>query len=231
MGEPKDRSASLLVHPADSNVLYVAVSPGGVFRTTDGGTTWRESNVGLENEGVLTLAAHPSDAQTLYAGTPNGLARSIDGGATWHRWHAGWPPRQRVLSIAVHPADPDVLYACSRDGGESGDSGGTVIKSSDGGATWSEITLGLDVGQAFYKVLLDRFDPHIVYLATARDGIYISRDGGATWTTWNEGLWSRVAGGGEESAAQMLGLSADGRLLYFATAGSGVWRRPAEGAP
>jgi len=227
----KGPSASLLIHPGDPNTLYAATFPGGVFKTTDGGTGWRERNVGLENGGVFALTAHPNDAQTLYAGTTDGIARSIDGGATWHPWDAGWPPRQWVLSIAIDPTNTDRLYACSKsDAGVDG-LGGTVMTSTDGGTTWSEITLGLDVSQAFYKVLLDRFDPNIIYLATEREGIYISRDNGVTWSTWNEGLWSRVPGGNPYNTAHVLQLSADGRLLYFGSAGSGVWRRPAEGAP
>jgi photosystem II stability/assembly factor-like uncharacterized protein len=231
MNQTKGPSASLLVHPRDSNTLYAATSPGGVFKTTDGGISWRERNVGLGNGGVLALTAHPNDTQTLYAGTTNGIARSIDAGATWHPWDAGWPPRQWVLSIAIDPTNTDRLYACSKSAAGVDGSAGIVMKSTDGGATWSEITLGLDTDQAFYKVLLDRFDPSIIYLATEREGIYISRDSGATWTTWNEGLWSRVAGGTQHNTADVLQLSGDGRLLYFGSAGSGVWRRPTEGAP
>jgi photosystem II stability/assembly factor-like uncharacterized protein len=213
---------SLLLHPGDANTLYAGSFSAGIFKTTDGGLTWREQDVGLENDGVLSLVFHPHDAQTLYAGTTDGIARSIDGAATWHPWDAGWPPEQWVLSIAVDPANPDTLYACSRN---------TVLKSTDGGATWFEVTTGLDQDQMFSKILVDRFDPDIVYLATGEDGVYISRDGGGTWNSWNEGLWNRVAGGVEDGAANVLRFSADGRLLYFGSDGSGVWRRMAAGAP
>jgi photosystem II stability/assembly factor-like uncharacterized protein len=104
------------------------------------------------------------------------------------------------------------------------------MKSIDGGATWFAIAAGLNSDLEYIKLLLDRFDTEIVYLATAQAGVYISRDGGATWSSWNEGLWNWATGSWPYSA-DLLELSADGRLLYFGTAGSGVWRRPAEGAP
>jgi photosystem II stability/assembly factor-like uncharacterized protein len=218
---------SMLVHPTDPNTLY-AGTPAGLFKTTDGGLTWREQNVGLGNVGILTLAFHPADQQTLYAGTTAGVARSVDAGATWHPWDAGWPPQQQVLSITSDPTNPDLLYACSSHGAGMG---GTVMKSTDGGANWLEITTGLDADQTFLQILVDRFNPQLLYLATAADGVYISHDAGATWTSWNQGLWNRVAGGGEAAVAAVLQPSANGRLLYYGTSGSGVWRRPAAGTP
>ncbi len=226
---------SLLISHTDANTLYAATFPGGVFKTTDAGLFWRERNVGLGVVGVLTLVSSPADEQMLFAGTTNGVARSSDGAATWQPWDAGWPPGQWVFSIAFDPTNPDIIYACSKNGENHGEGRqgyrGTVMKSTDGGATWFEITTGLDLDQAFYTILIDRFDPNVVYLATEREGVFISRDGGATWSSWNEGLWNRVTGGNGYQGADVLELSADGRLLYFGTAGSGVWRRPAEALP
>lgn len=222
---------SLLVHPSDSSTLFSGSFPAGIFKTTDGGLVWREHNVGFEHNGVLSLISDPTDDRILYAGTTNGIARTIDGGATWHPWDVGWPAQQWVLSMDVDPTSSHVLYACSKNGGTPEDIGGTVMKSTDGGATWFQIMTGLDVAQTFRRILMDRYDPNILYLATHQEGIYISHDGGATWSSWNEGLWNRVAGGDGHLATDVLELSADGRLLYFGTAGSGVWRRPAEGAP
>jgi photosystem II stability/assembly factor-like uncharacterized protein len=128
-----------------------------------------------------------------------------------------------------------VLYACSKNGEAYGNGRdgfrGIVMKSLDGGANWFEITTGLSLDQTFYQVLVDRLDPSILYLVPEADGVYISRNRGETWTTWNEGLWNRVAGSEGATVPQMLSISADGRLLYYGTTGTGVWRRPAAGAP
>jgi photosystem II stability/assembly factor-like uncharacterized protein len=233
---PLQQLTSLLIQAGDSDILYAGTLPAGIFKTTDGGASWREHNVGFENQGALTLVAgtsdgSPADEQVIYVGTTSGILRSVDHGAAWHRWDAGWPPRQRVSSIAIDPTAPTTLYASSRNGDLAGAFGGTVMKSTDGGASWFEITKGLDLKQSFRTILIDRFDPNIVYLATERDGVFISRDGGATWSSWNEGLWNRVTGGNAKNAKDVLQASADGRLLYLGTSGTGVWRRPAEGAP
>jgi photosystem II stability/assembly factor-like uncharacterized protein len=212
-------TVALFPSPDNPATLFAVANPGGIFATHDG-LVWREQNVGFTEAGALTLAYHPEKPGVIYAGTTDGLARSTDGGATWQPWDVGWSPVQRVHSIVLDPTHPDILYACSPH---------TVMKSTDGGATWSEITAGL-TGQTCLNLLVDRFDPHILYLATARDGIYISRDGGETWASWNEGLRNQAAGSSDR-AGQALQLSADGRLLYWGSAGSGVWRRPAAGAP
>jgi photosystem II stability/assembly factor-like uncharacterized protein len=236
---PPAQQTSLLVPTGDSSVLYAGTHPAGIFKTVDEGTNWREINVGLRNDAVLTLAANPADPRVLYAGMAYGLAHSIDGGTTWRPRDTGWPPHQQVVSIAIDPTNPNVLYACSANEDNhrqaapavSDAAGGTVMKSSDGGATWSEITTGLDPGHGFVTLLLDHFDPRIVYLATRNDGVYISRDGGANWTSWNQGLWNQVTVAGNTKTKDALQISANGRLLYLGTSGSGVWRRPAEGAP
>lgn len=226
MGQPQDeQKVTLLIHPSDANVLYLGTSRAGVYKTGDGGQSWHEHNVGLGVGGILTLVFHPDDPEILYAGTPGGIVHSVDGGATWDRWAAGWPSERRVLSIAFDPSTPNTLYACAHSEG----AGSTVMKSTDGGAAWSEIIVGLDPSQAFYQVLVDRFDPNRIYLATNQDGVYLSRDGGATWVSWNEGLWNRVAGGYGDPLSDFMQLSADGRILYLGTDGSGVWRRPAAG--
>jgi photosystem II stability/assembly factor-like uncharacterized protein len=225
--EPPYQHTTLLSPPGQPDTLYVGTFPGGVYMSTDAGLTWRERSAGLGTGGVLAMLAHPQDPRILYAGTTSGLARSVDGGATWHAWDSGWPAQQWVTDIAIDATNPQNLYACT--GGEG--RRGVVMKSTDGGAVWREITTGLSPEQGFVAILVDRFDPSVLYLATRRDGIFISHDAGESWTSWNEGLWNPVAGAGEQPVADVLAPSADGRLLYFGTAGSGVWRRPAATTP
>ena len=229
---PLYQYTSLLIDPTDNRTMYTGTFPAGIYKTTDGGTTWRERNVGWTNDGVFSLVFHPENTDIIYAGTYNGINRSTDGGEHWEVWDEGWPPEQWVFSIAFDPTDPNVMYACSKNGEEMGRGRegfhGTVMKSTDGGATWFEITTGLDVDQEFYEIIVDPTDRDTLYLATQSTGVFISRDGGDHWLPWNEGLTNLIAGTNGNNVANVLALSADGNVLYFATSGSGVWRRRLE---
>ena len=99
------------------------------------------------------------------------------------------------------------------------------MKSIDGGKNWFPITTGLDLDQEYYKIIVDHFYPQIVYLATQRQGVFISYNGGAYWQPWNTGLTNRIAGVNGNNVTNTMALSEDGMNLYFGTAGSGVFRR------
>jgi photosystem II stability/assembly factor-like uncharacterized protein len=226
---PLYQYTSLLFHPTDADRIYAGTFPAGIYVSEDGGASWRESNAGWTNDGVFSLVYHPEDTDVIYAGTYNGVNRSTDAGAHWETWDRGWPGEQWVFSIAFDPRDPDVLYACSKNGENQGhgreDFHGTVMKSVDGGATWTPITTGLHVDQEFYKIIVDKHNPDTLYLATQREGVYISRDGGAFWQPWNEGLTDLTAGTNGNNVTNVMLLSADGHYLYFGSAGLGVFRR------
>lgn len=226
---PLYQYTSLLFHPTDPEVIYFGTFPAGIYKSTDGGQSWRESNVGWTNDGVFSLVFHPWNPDTIYAGTYNGVNRSTDGGAHWEMWDQGWPDEQWVFSIDFDPRDPNVMYACSKNGENEGRGRegfrGTVMKSTDGGAHWFPVTTGLNVNQEFYKIIVDKRDPDTLYLATQGEGVFISRDGGARWLTWNEGLTNRVAGTNGNNVTNTMVQSADGPYLYFGSAGSGVFRR------
>ena len=226
---PLYQYTSLLFHPTDPNVIYFGTFPAGIYKSTDGGQSWRESNVGWTNDGVFSLVTHPDNPGTVYAGTYNGVNRSTDGGAHWEMWDEGWPDEQWVFSIDFDPRDPNVMYACSKNGENEGRGRegfhGTVMKSTDGGAHWFPITSGLNVNQEFYKIIVDQRDPDTLYLATQGEGVFISHDGSVHWLPWNEGLTNRRAGSNGNNVANTMVLSADGFYLYFGSAGSGVFRR------
>jgi photosystem II stability/assembly factor-like uncharacterized protein len=226
---PLYQYTSLLFHPTDPDIIYFGTFPAGVYKSTDGGVSWRESNVGWTNDGVFSLVFHPENPDIIYAGTYNGVNRSTDGGAHWEIWDQGWPSEQWVFSIDFDPRNPTVVYACSKNGENEGRGRegfhGTVMKSTDGGAHWFEITTGLNVDQEFYKIIVDKRDPDALYLATQYEGVFISRDGGAHWLPWNEGLTNPVAGTNGNNVTNTMVQSADGLYLYFGSAGSGVFRR------
>jgi len=231
---PLYQYTSLLFDPDDPNTIFFGTFPAGIYKSTDGGKSWRERNVGWTDDGVFSLVTHPTNSKCIYAGTYNGVNRTLDGGAHWERWDNGWPGEQWVFSIAFDPRDPNIMYACSKNGENEGTGRdgfhGTVMKTTDGGAHWFPITDGLDLDQEFYKVIVDPNDPDIVYLATQFDGVYVSLDQGAHWQPWNSGLFNPQAGTNGNNVTNTMVITADGRWLYFGSAGSGVFKRKALGA-
>jgi photosystem II stability/assembly factor-like uncharacterized protein len=226
---PLYQYTSLLFHPTDPDVIFFGTFPAGIYKSVDGGQSWKESNVGWTNDGVFSLVSHPDNPDIIYAGTYNGVNRSTDGGEHWEMWDQGWPDEQWVFSIAFDPRDPDVMVACSKNGENEGRGRegfhGTVMKTTNGGASWFLITNGLDLDQEFYEIIVDERDPDTLYLATQHDGVFRSPDLGAHWEPWNDGLTHLAAGTNGNNVTDTMVRSADGRYLYFGSAGGGVFRR------
>jgi photosystem II stability/assembly factor-like uncharacterized protein len=231
---PLYQYSTLLFHPTEPNIVYFGTFPAGIYASADGGQSWRESNPGWPNDGVFSLMFHPDDTDIIFAGTYNGVMVSHDAGAHWRTQDTGWPDEQWVFSMAFDPRDSDVVYACSKNGENEGrgreEFHGTVMKSTNGGMQWREITSGLDLDQEFYKILVDPTSPDIIYLATQYDGVFISRNGGASWSSWNDGLMNPVAGTNGNNVTNTMVFSSDGKWVFFGTAGSGVFRRQTIGS-
>jgi photosystem II stability/assembly factor-like uncharacterized protein len=173
--------ASLVLDPVTSTTLYAA-TPQGVFKSTDGGATWREARTGLPCAGschLVTLAIDPRTPTTLHAATSPGLFRTVDGATTWQALILPGP----VQSIVLDPITTTVLYAVTSRG---------LFKSADGGATWGPLDLacpGLpSVECEILALAIDPGTPTTLYAGTSRGGVFKSNDGGATWTAQNNGL-------------------------------------------
>lgn len=226
---PRYQYSDLLIHSADGQRMMLGCFPSGIYTSSDGGTSWRESNVGWTLDGVFSLVSHPLDPDIVFAGTYNGINRSVDFGEHWEVWSTGWPQEQWVFRIAFDPADPEVMVACSKNGENEGTGRqgfhGTVMKSTDGGSNWAPITEGLSLDQEFYDIVVDPINPNILYLAAQRDGMFVSSDAGETWRPWNQGLEGKSPATNGNNVTRVLALSSDNRYLYFGTAGAGVYRR------
>jgi photosystem II stability/assembly factor-like uncharacterized protein len=110
------------------------------YVSTDGGDSWTLTDTGLPANGVVTLAADPSNASVLYAATPSdGLFHSTDGGGSWSAF--GSLSGYAISAIVVDPSDPTDLFVGTT-GNIAGPGG--VLRSRDGGATWTPLTKGLD---------------------------------------------------------------------------------------
>jgi photosystem II stability/assembly factor-like uncharacterized protein len=174
-GKPRLFIDNIIVDPRNSRTLYVGAHrhnmPGGFFKSTDGGATWRESPE-LKNEALHSLAQSDSDPNTLIAGTFTGVFRSDDSGQTWKQLPTqSQPGLIHVESLAIDPRTSDTIYA------------GTFYlpyKSVDGGKNWRSIKTGIIDDSDIFAIDIDPRDPNHI-IASACSGIYESKNAGENW--------------------------------------------------
>ncbi|MFY9885404.1 MAG: hypothetical protein WAK15_11595, partial [Candidatus Cybelea sp.] len=180
----------------------------GIFKSTDGGTTWSQLSNGLPARiGRAEVAVAPSNSHVVYAfadveakGDDAGaLYRSDDAGAHFTRVNDADEIAQRgddLISLAVDPRDPQTVYLTNT----------STYRSTDGGRTMVAIK-GAPGGDDYHTVWINPRDPRIVALA-ADQGATISVDGGATWSSWYN-----------QPTAQMYHVNADNRFPYWICGG------------
>ncbi len=193
----------LAIDPHNANVVYAASmghifkpnAERGIFKTTDGGKTWKKVLYVNDKTGGVYVKIDPKHPNVVYAsmwqayrtawtlqsgGRGSGLYKSTDGGARWTKisTHPGFARGALgKIAVAVSPADPRVVYALAqaRDGG--------VFRSNDGGATWKRVNDQMKLRQrAFYytNLIADPNNANTVY-APEVDSVYKTTDGGKTW--------------------------------------------------
>ena len=189
----------IIVDPRDSNTVYVAAEgplwgaggDRGVFKTTDGGATWKNVLAISEHTGASDLVMDPRDPNTLYAsayqrerhvytlidgGPESGIYKTTDGGAHWTRERRGLPAVSLGrIGLSISPADPRILYATV----EAAERQGGVFRSTDGGASWEKRN-PIQPGAMYYaQITADAKDPNRVFELDTT--ISVSDDGGATF--------------------------------------------------
>ena len=196
--------------PGNPAVFYVAAAGGGLFKTTNAGTTFRPVFDDQEVLDIGAIAIAPSDPRVIWVGTGegnvrqsaafgDGVYRSRDGGETWVRM--GLADSERIARIRIDPRDPNTVYvaALGHEWGPNEERG--LFKTTDGGNTWSRV-LYRDKDTGCSGVDLDPVNPLIVYagMYTYRrlpwrfdgggreTGLYRSMDGGVTWAKLTNGL-------------------------------------------
>ncbi len=163
----------LVVDQNDSKIIYASghrhKSPGGFFKTSDGGATWKEAKE-LKDESIHSMTQSKSEPNTLLVGTLNGVWRSDDLGDTWEKIKSDTMPIN-IDSMAVDPRKTGTMYA------------GTwwrAYKSTDSGKNWRLIKNGMiDDSDVFAINISPRNPEHII--ASACSGIYESLNGGEKW--------------------------------------------------
>ena len=173
LNQPELILDNLFVDSRDSKIIYVSghrhKAPGGFFRTTDGGVTWKEAKE-LRNEAIQAMTQSTFDPNIILVGTTNGVWVSKNSGADWEKPSSSTMPIN-VDALAMDPRNESTIYA------------GTwwrAYKSTDAGKTWKLIKDGMIDDSDVFAVNLDPRNPeHII--ASACSGIYESRNAGEKW--------------------------------------------------
>ncbi|WP_299839528.1 glycosyl hydrolase [uncultured Tenacibaculum sp.] len=204
------RIADIAIHPKNENVWYVAVGSGGVWKTTNSGTTWKPIFDQQKSYSIGAITIDPNNPHTIWVGTGenvggrhvafgDGIYVSHDDGASWK--NMGLKNSEHLSKIVVHPEDSNIIWAVSQgplwtSGGERG-----VYKSIDGGKTWKR-TLGDNKWVGATDLVMDPRNADVLYAATWQrqrivagylgggpgSGIHKSTDGGETWTKLKKGI-------------------------------------------
>lgn len=185
--------------PDNANIIYLAGDIEGIFKTTDGGQTWRMINRGLGdgnntggNYGVQEIVIDPNNYQTLYACTWQGMFRSLDAGENWNFifpdvYDDDTPP---ISYMAVDPANSDILYAGIGDSDPNEAGAGEVYRSVNGGTDWVLLDTGMPDTAVVHGIKIDPASPvnsrHII--VSTDQGVFRSLDNGQSWNPANTGL-------------------------------------------
>ena len=198
------RSGTVVGVPGDRDTYYFGSVGGGVWKTADGGNTWKNISDGYFGGSVGSVAVSDSDPNVIYAGLGEktirgnvssnfGVWKSTDAGKTWK--FVGLKDTRHIGRIRVHPTNPDIVYvAAMGDLWQSSEARG-VYKSSDGGASWDKaLFVSEDAGAV--DLTLDPGNPRILYASTWNvhrtpyslssggpgSDLWKSSDSGETWS-------------------------------------------------
>lgn len=204
------RIGDFAIDPRDPHHYYVAVCSGGVWETRNAGVTFAPVFDGEGSYSIGCLALAPGNPNVVWVGSGennsqrsvsygDGIYKSSDGGKSWKNMGLG--RSMHIGRILVHPEDENVVFVAAMGPlwGPGGDRG--VYKSTDGGATWTNI-LAIDEDTGVVDLVMDPRDPDTLYAASYQrrrhlwvlidggpgSGIHKTTDGGATWTELEGGL-------------------------------------------
>jgi len=197
------RSAAAVGVPNQSKVFYFGATGGGVWKTTDGGVTYKNISDGYFGGSIGSVAVAPSDPNVLYVGggevtvrgnvsSGKGVWKSVDAGSTWT--YSGLPNSRHIPRMVIHPQNPDIVYAAVLGDLYKPNNDRGVYKSIDGGKSWKKILFS-DVQAGAVELVMDPSNPRHLYASTWRiqrtpyslssggegSALWKSTDSGATW--------------------------------------------------
>ncbi|MQA02901.1 MAG: exo-alpha-sialidase [Streptosporangiales bacterium] len=192
---------TIVPHPVDTERVTVAMSTGGVYRTTDGGASWSPTNKGISvrfmpdpepeyGQCVHKVASHAGRPDRMFAQNHHGVYRSDDGGDSWREIETGLPSNFG-FPIVVHPHKPDTVYLfpLTADGERMPpELACRVYRSDDAGESWRALSAGLQQ-EGYYSTVLrdamctDTAERAGVYFGSRNGELYASNDEGESWQT------------------------------------------------
>ncbi len=225
VGPEGNRAIAALSIPGDPLTWWVGAASGGVWKTEDGGASWRPTFDDMDAQSIGSLTLAPTAPNEVWAGTGetfiirpalamgNGIYKSVDGGETWE--HKGLTETARIGRIVVHPRDEDVVFACALGHAYGDQEERGIYRTTDGGDSWEQV-LFVDPGTGCADLAIDperpdilfagmwslRVDPWMLNSAGTGGGVYVSRDGGDSW--------EKIAGRGLPGADELVGKVAVG---------------------
>lgn len=182
--------------PGNNKTIFVGTPAGGLWKSTDGGLSWKTNTDNLPNLGVTDLAINPKNTNIMYMATGDGygyiygnnyyysgatyslgVMKSIDGGTTWQTTGLNFllKDSKQVLKLVIYPENPDIVFAASSDG---------IWRTENGGANWTNVKKG-----NFKDIELNVKNHAEVYISgkpeTGSTSFYYSQDTGKTWNASN----------------------------------------------
>lgn len=214
------RSGAVAGDPKQKNTFYFGATGGGVWKTIDGGSNWKNISDKYFGGSIGCVSVAPSDNTILYAGEGEstlrgnvsegfGIWRSDDGGRSWK--NLGLKDTRHIIRIVIHPKDPNTVWVAAIGHLFGANTERGVFKTTDGGKTWKKV-LHVNGQTGCSDLIMEPGNPSVLYAATWRiqrtpyslesggdgGGIWKSVDGGETWKNISsnkglpKGLWGIV---------------------------------------
>lgn len=205
VGPQGNRDIAVVGEPGNPLVDYFGAASGGIWKTTDGGTTFRPIFDHEDVSAVGALAIAPSSPNIVWAGTGepsiirqptspgDGVYRSTDRGLHWQ--HMGLEQTGHIAGIVINPHDPNIVFACAVGQGYRNNPERGVYRTEDGGKTWSQV-LKVDDETGCSGITMDAHDPETLFAGMWQlvirpwdehsggpgSGVFVTHNGGTTWT-------------------------------------------------
>jgi photosystem II stability/assembly factor-like uncharacterized protein len=202
------RVAAVEAVESNPNIVYVGAATGGVWKSTNGGTTWSPIFDDQPVHAIGAIGIFQPNPDIVWVGTGEanlrnsvsygaGVYKSIDGGRTWRSM--GLEKTERIYRIVTHPTNPDVVWVAATGAlwGDSAERG--VFKTEDGGRSWKKV-LYVNESTGAADLIIDPSNPNKLFAAMwqfrrwpwffhsggAGSGLHVTHDGGATWKKYSE---------------------------------------------